>query len=118
MSRVAVIGSRGFKRPDIIDQFIRELPNGTVVVSGGARGVDTLAVQYAAERGLAIDLVPAEWDEHGKLAGKLRNFPLVGNADEVYAFWDGFSNGTAHGVTAAVAYAKPVKVVLCPWVNP
>ncbi len=48
--RIAIVGSRGLPRPDLIEAFVASLPAGTVVVSGGARGVDTVAEQAARER--------------------------------------------------------------------
>lgn len=41
--RVAIIGSRRFPYPIVVVDFVRSLPAGTVVVSGGAPGVDSWA---------------------------------------------------------------------------
>ncbi len=41
------------------------------VVSGGMRGADTLAEQYARENGLELIVFPAEWERHGRKAGPL-----------------------------------------------
>ena len=41
------------------------------IVSGKARGADTLGETYAAERGLPVWEFPADWDGLGKKAGTL-----------------------------------------------
>ena len=45
--RVAVVGSRSFPQLDNVRWFVNELPEGVIVVSGGAHGVDTAAAQAA-----------------------------------------------------------------------
>lgn len=54
-------------------------------VSGGARGVDTLAEHVAWERGCPIVVFPALWEELGPAAGPERNGHIVRVADEVIA---------------------------------
>lgn len=110
--RVAVIGSRDFPDLDRVDRFVEQLEAGTIVVSGGARGVDYAADQAALRNGLGFEVHKAEWDKEGKIAGKLRNYRIVKRADRVVAFWDGMSTGTSHAVTVAVALGVPVQVIL------
>lgn len=110
--RVAVIGSRGFPDLPRVTDYVNSLQEGTTVVSGGARGVDICAETVALDRGLPTEVHKADWEVDGKLAGKLRNFRIVKRADQVVAFWDGMSPGTAHAVTVAVALKVPVEVVL------
>lgn len=113
MKRETVIGSRGFQPIAHVTEYVYLLPSGTVVVSGGAPGVDEAAEAAAGIRGLPEpDVIEAQWKTHGKLAGKLRNWPIVSDSNHVQAFWDGWSNGTAHAVTAAVALGIPVDVEL------
>jgi len=50
--RVAVVGSRTFPQMKLVEWFIRDLPHGVTIVSGGAPGVDQAAVDYATRRGL------------------------------------------------------------------
>lgn len=110
--RVAIIGSRGFTRLDWVQRWLEDrYPLGTVIVSGGARGVDQEAADYARYLGYDIEVIRAAWDgPQGKAAGKERNWDIIERADEVVAFWDGQSNGTAHAIAAAVALGKPVQV--------
>jgi hypothetical protein len=115
---VAVVGSRDadplFLRP-VIDKIVREA-RGThrvVIVSGGARGIDTEAVNYAQRIGLRTIVVPANWERDGKRAGVLRNLVLIERADRVVAFWDGESKGTKHTINEALKHGKPLEVVPC-----
>ena len=66
---VAIIGSRGFPDREIISAFVRALPEGTVVVSGGARGVDRWAEEAATDSGLETLIFHADWKRLGKAAG-------------------------------------------------
>ena len=50
--RVAVVGSRGYPDRAAVAAYVQALAEGTVVVSGGARGVDRWAADAAAECGL------------------------------------------------------------------
>ena len=111
MSKVAIVGSRDYPRLDRVREYVTGLPAETVVVSGGARGVDRTAQRAAEERGLSIQVWPALWDAHGKRAGYLRNRLIVETADRIVAFWDGQSKGTKHTIDLAIAAGKPVEVL-------
>lgn len=110
-----VVGSRGFARPSLVAEYVRGLPRGALVVSGGARGVDRLAVWVAEQEGLDWVEIPADWDdvtvpgavvrrrrdgsEYNAAAGMVRNAELVelartAEVGKVAAFWDGTSRGT------------------------
>lgn len=67
-----------------------------VIISGTARGADTLGERYAQERGYSIEQYPADWEHEGKAAGFIRNAQMASVADALIAFWDGQSKGTAH----------------------
>lgn len=73
------------------------------VVSGCARGVDSLAIKWAEDRGITVDKHPANWDHHGKAAGYVRNKEMAYSADGLVAIWDGKSKGTKHMIDIALA---------------
>lgn len=112
--RVAVVGSRNFPRPDLVREFIQKLaardPQ-VIIVSGGAKGVDSWAAVAAQEAGLGVVVYPADWATHGKTAGFLRNTTIVENSDRCVAFWDGRSHGTQDTVSKFKKAGKPVQVV-------
>ena len=68
----------------------------TEVVSGKARGVDTLGEQWAKENNIPIKEFPANWKKFGKSAGPRRNEEMGDYADALVAVWDGGSKGTKH----------------------
>ena len=80
------------------------------VVSGAARGVDSIAAAAAREVGLAVREFPADWAHLGRGAGFVRNRAIVEAADVVVAFWDGRSRGTAHTIGLAREAGRRVVV--------
>ena len=105
--RLAVIGSRDYPRLDLVREFVLEREKTTVIVSGGARGVDTAAVNAAIEAGLAHKVWEADWDKFGKSAGYKRNKQIVDDVDGLVAFYDLKSKGTAHSISLAVEKGIP-----------
>lgn len=119
---VAVVGSRGFDRldwvrdamPQVFRALALEYPKRKLVVySGGARGVDAEIASLVRRRLRDIDLVEilADWEQHGKVAGILRNERIVNSADIVIAFWDGKSLGTKNSIDRALLAGKRLYVV-------
>jgi len=112
--RVLVCGDRNECRKAYIYDQIRTLPRDTVIIEGGARGVDTIARQVAESLGLKIEEYRANWRKHGKAAGPIRNFEMLteGKPDEVWAFHADIeaSKGTKHMVKIAKQAGVPVKI--------
>lgn len=89
--KVAVIGSRGLSVTDLG----RYLPkNTTEIVSGGAKGVDTSAREYALSHGIKLTEFLPEYTRFGRSAPLKRNITIIEYSDIVIAFWDGKSRGT------------------------
>ena len=112
--RTIIAGGREFDNYLLLESevdFVRMLISSEItVVSGGARGADTLGERYAAERGLEVRRFPANWDKHGRSAGYIRNAEMADYADCLVAFWDGKSRGTKHMIDLALARGLLVKV--------
>ena len=105
--RVAVIGSRGLHVPDL-DLY---LPDGvTEIISGGAKGVDTSAKEYALSHGIKLTEFLPEYEKYGRAAPLKRNLTIIENADLVLAFWDGTSRGTKFVIDNCKSRGIPVKV--------
>lgn len=113
---IAIVGSRGFENVAIIRQAIRRwmvlAPEGVTIVSGGARGADSIGEMVAKELSLPTIVHLPDWEHKGKAAGYLRNLLIVRDADVVLAFFaDGpRSKGTSHTVAAAKIAGKKVYV--------
>ena len=101
--KLAVIGSRSLTDLDISPM----IPEGaTLIISGGAEGIDTLAERYADGRGIPKMIITPDYSLYGRSAPLVRDRLIVDNADAVVAIWDGESPGTAYTVN----YAKEVGV--------
>ena len=73
---VGIMGSRTIDDPKTIATIDRIVYRAQAVVSGGARGVDTLAEESAKRHGKLIKVFPVEgweWDHFGKRSGVFRN---------------------------------------------
>jgi hypothetical protein len=108
--RIAIVGSKSFTRPELVMEYVRRLPSGAVIVSGGAPGVDSAAEVAAQGSGRAVLVFDADWQKHGRRAGPLRNAQIVENADRVVAFWNGRSRGTLNTVVLATEAGLPVEI--------
>jgi hypothetical protein len=118
--KVIIAGSRNIPagRDEFVMATIRMLSAAnenyriTEVVSGGARGADTLGEQYARKNGIPIRRFVAYWDVFGKSAGPKRNIEMADYADSLIAFWDGTSKGTKHMISCMQERKKPVATIM------
>lgn len=110
--KVAIVGSRKFKNLSMVKDFVNALPIDTILVSGGALGVDSIAETAALERGMTTKIFKPGWKTYGLAAGPIRNALIVEEADEVVAFWDEESKGTANTIKLTREAGKPLKVIL------
>lgn len=103
--KVIIAGGRDFndfpRLCNVMDKLLTEQIkiNKIVIISGGARGADTLGQRYARLRNFELIKVKVDWNKHGKSAGFIRNKEMLNIADGVVCFWDGKSTGTGHMVT-------------------
>ncbi|HEX5370053.1 MAG TPA: SLOG family protein [Dehalococcoidia bacterium] len=108
--RVLVCGSRSYTSKATIGLRLAELPAGSEIIHGDARGADTIADGFAREFGLNVTRYPANWARHGHRAGLIRNIEMLDTKpDLVLAFWDGVSRGTRHTITEAENRGIPVE---------
>ena len=105
--KVAVIGSRGLCVSDL-GKYLPEDP--TEIVSGGARGVDTSAKEYALSHGIKLTEFLPEYEKYGRSAPLKRNITIIEYADIVLAFWDGKSRGTKFVIDNCHKLGVKVKV--------
>lgn len=100
--RVIIAGSRGINDYEIVEDAIKEsqFPI-SVVVSGGAKGVDALGELYAESMNIPLHVFEPAWDVHGRAAGPIRNRKMAENADALIAIWDGKSRGTKNMIETA-----------------
>ena len=82
-----------------------------IIISGTARGADTLGERYAKEKGYEVLRFPADWNTYGKRAGYIRNKEMAENADACICFWDRISNGTRHIINNKKKKRLPLRIV-------
>ncbi len=89
--KVAIIGSRNLKIGNL-EKYVPKTV--TEIVSGGARGIDACAREYARANGIKLTEFLPDYEKHQKSAPLIRNLQIIDYADLVLAFWDGKSKGT------------------------
>ena len=102
--KVLICGGRDFNNFAHVKKVMDEIHSKTpveLVISGKARGADALGEQWAKEKNIPVDPYPANWNDHGKAAGPIRNQQMLneGRPDLVVAFPGG--NGTRDMINRA-----------------
>ena len=123
--KLAAVGSRDFNNKELAYKELDKLENIDLVVSGAARGADTICVEWAKERGIPFKEFEANWKDmsepcvtkyntqgpYNALAGFKRNTVVVENCDVVIAFWDYKSPGTKDTINKAKQAGKEVIII-------
>lgn len=106
--KLAIIGSRTIQNINISAY----IPEGvTEIVSGGAKGVDTRAAQYAKEHRLKLTVFLPDYARYNRGAPLKRNEQIAKYADEALIFWDGKSRGTAQAMQCFQKHKKNCTIV-------
>lgn len=115
MAQLGIVGYRGFtdyeKFSKIIDEYIEEIGPPLFIISGGAKGTDTLAEKYAFDHKIPTKIFKPEWDKYGKKAGIMRNTDIVQNSTHVIAFLSPKSIGTVDSINKAKKLDKVLKII-------
>ena len=82
----------------------------TEVFTGGASGIDQLAIRWAREHRVTYRLFPADWLQWGTPAGPMRNIQTANHADAVIDIRDGYSPGARHMIRTAREYGLRLHV--------
>lgn len=104
--KVAICGSRVFTNYQIFEQHVKDWENQygsiSLIISGGASGVDQLAERYAKDHQIEITIFKPDYSKYpGKIAPLIRNQQIVDMADYLIAFPTEQSRGTWDTVTKA-----------------
>ena len=114
--KVIIAGGRDFKDYDYLTTKVDAMlinkakTHKIVVVSGMAKGADSLAIKYSQDKGYELKGMAADWDTHGKKAGYLRNQDMCDYADALIAFHDTKSRGTRNMIDITIKAKKPYRV--------
>lgn len=108
---VLVCGSREWFRADLIREKLAQLPRGTTIIHGAARGADTIAAAIAGQLGFDVIAFPVDW-RRGRGAAFERNIEMLERRpDLVIAFQRDGSTGTQHVIDNALRRGIPVDVI-------
>lgn len=113
--QVIIAGGRNFNDYELLSKvclrLLSNIPKIEIsIISGSAKGADSLAIKFAKEHGINFIEFPANWDAYGKRAGFLRNREMEQNATHLIAFWDGLSKGTANMIDLMKKANKTVHI--------
>jgi hypothetical protein len=86
--RTIIAGSRNIENYAMLAVAIKALPwKPTLVISGGAVGVDLMGERWAKENGIGVEVFQADWESLGKRAGFVRNEDMAKRAEALLALW-------------------------------
>lgn len=109
--KLAVVGSRDFSNKRLMDEALQKFMPVSQVISGGARGADRMAEQWARHNGI-VD-VRVFYPDHKKYKHPYhhRNRLIAEACEHLVAFWNGHSTGTKYTIDYARRIGKPVTIV-------
>jgi hypothetical protein len=84
------------------------------VVSGGAKGVDSMARRWAKENGVKCEEYLPDWNKYGRGAGPIRNSKIIELATHVIAFPSRSGRGTQDSIRKALSAEKSIEVM---WID-
>jgi len=104
--KVIIAGSRGIEKLKPVRNAVQNSPFkiDEVVHGNCGSGVDQSAEMLAKGSDKKIKRFNADWDDHGKIAGPIRNQEMAEYADALIAVWDGESSGTQDMISKAMEY--------------
>lgn len=107
--KLMIAGSRGIRDFDF-SEYISPITD--LIITGGAKGIDTLAEKYADSHGLSKIVLRPQYARYGKSAPLKRNAKMVEIADQVLVIWDGKSKGCKYTIDYAKKQQKDIRVIL------
>ena len=106
--KLLIAGSRGITTFDLTPYITEDVDT---IISGGAKGVDALAEQYADSHHLSKYIIQPKYKQFGRVAPLKRNEEMINMADSVLVIWDGVSKGADYTIKYAKKSGKPITVV-------
>jgi hypothetical protein len=111
--KVIIAGSRTIDDYKLVVQAMKHCGfTVTEVVCGMATGIDKQGEVWARANNLPVKEMPADWNQHGKAAGPIRNREMAKYADAAVVIWDGKSRGSRNMINEMIRQGKPYFVQL------
>ena len=99
-----------------IEKYLNELGlvdyTNLVILEGTARGVDTIAKEWATEHNISVIEYPPNYEQYRSKACYKRNESMAIDCDFMLNLWTGESTGSLHSLVMAEKYNKPYKVCI------
>lgn len=120
--KLAIVGSRNFTNYELFKEKVQEFLlkwkesdqeldiDSLKVVSGGAKGTDSLAEQWAKEKQCEKKIFYPDWKRWGRGAGPKRNTQIVEECTHMIAFPSKSGSGTQDSIKKATAKNIPVLI--------
>ena len=113
--KIAIVGSRDFVdfeefKEKVTPIFLELVGNIDCIISGGAKGADSLAEEYAKVNKINTVIYRPDWKKYGRGAGIVRNRAIIENSDLVIAFIKNNSRGTTNSIKVARELNKELMV--------
>lgn len=111
--KVAVVGIRSLGDYNVVKKVLDKYNEHiSEIVSGGAKGVDQMAIKWAKDNNKKYTEFYPQYDKHPtRIAPILRNTQIIDHSDKVIAFWNGSSKGTLDSIKKAQKKNKLFLVV-------
>ena len=106
--KLLIAGSRRIKKFDLEKYVPKET---SLIISGGAGGVDNLAELYADKKHISKLILRPQYNLYGKGAPLKRNEKMVELCDCALIIWDGRSKGTEYTIKYANKIEKRVILI-------
>ena len=113
--KLIIAGSRSieFNYEALMHLMLSMIGNPKEIVNGYCpTGIDKAARDMCREHKWGIKYFPANWEDHGKAAGPIRNKEMAEYADALLLIWDGESRGSASMKNERLKLHKPVSEVI------
>lgn len=113
-----ICGGRAFtKQPEAfawLDNVASLHGTPTLIIQGGARGADHIAHEWGRARNIPVRTYPADWNQHGRSAGFIRNQQMLDEGKPCLVLALPGGRGTAHMTRIPRAAGIPVIEAVIP----
>ena len=106
--KLLIAGSRCIHKFDLTGYVPSET---TLIITGGATGMDALAEEYADKKHLSKLVLRPQYELFGRCAPLKRNEKMIELCDMALVVWDGKSKGTKSTICYAEKKNKDVCII-------
>lgn len=112
--RICVCGGREYDDYDrvcrALDTAVMAFGDDITIITGDARGADSLGNRWATDRGKQLIKVPADWNKHKNSAGPIRNRAMLKLGFDLLVAFPGGS-GTNDMISITKKAGIPVRII-------